>query len=227
MDHKLAEQENAVERYLLNEFTPAERMEFEEHLFDCRICAEQARQDAIFADNVKAVMLEEERSASRGRSKLEKGKRIGSWFQWFRPATLVPAFAALAFAAILGYQNLVYIPGLEQPQVLSTTVIAPLARDEGAVVKVDRRLPRFNLNFEVDSPRPYPAYRCDFEREDGARVLSLDSGPRQVASFTLDLLLPTKRFPPGRYVMILRSNSEPQREIQRYTFVIQDGGSTP
>ena len=223
MDHQLAEQKHAVDRYLLDEFTPEERMDFEEHLFDCPVCADQVRQNAVFLDNAKQVMLEEEREDAGNRRELNRPP-ARSWFEWFRPSALIPTFAALALAVIVGYQSFVYIPGLEQPQVLSTTVIPPLARDAGPVIAVDRNLPRFNLNFEVDSPHAYPLYRCDFQKEDGSRVISLDSGPRQVASFTLDFLLPVKRFPPGRYIMILRPASELQTEIHRYTFVIQDGG---
>ncbi len=225
MDHKLAEQKNAIDRYVLNELTQEERTEFEQHLFDCATCANEIRQDAIFVDNVKEVLLQEKRDASRSRQTIEKPASDRTWLSWFRPATLIPTFAALALAAILGYQSFVYIPGLEQPQVLSAKVIAPLARDGGPIITVDRRLPRFNLNFEVDSPQAYPSYQCEFQKEGSGTIFTLDSGPRQVASFTLDFLLPTKRFSPGHYSMILRPASEPQTEIHRYTFVIQDGES--
>lgn len=226
MDHKLAEEKEAVDRYLLDEFTPEDRIEFEAHLFDCPICAEQVRRDAVSVDNIKQVLLEEERHVAESRSRSEKPSPMQRWFLWFRPATLIPTFAALGLAAILSYQNFVYIPAMEQPQVLSSTVIPPLARDEGPVITVDRHLPRFNLNFEVDSPRAYPLYTCDFQKDGGETILTVGSGPRQVASFTLDFLLQTKRFPPGRYLMILRPALEPRTEIQRYTFVIQDEGSS-
>jgi hypothetical protein len=49
----------------------------------------------------------------------------------------------------------------------------------------------------------------------------MDSGPRQFASFTLNLLLPAKLFPAGHYVMIVRPKTEPETEIQRYEFTIQ------
>ncbi|MGA8027111.1 MAG: zf-HC2 domain-containing protein [Bryobacteraceae bacterium] len=218
MDHKLAELNHAVDRYLLDEFRPEERMEFEEHLFDCPVCADQVRRDAVSIDNLKQVLLEEKEQRRRARAPR-------SWLTWFRPATLIPSFAALAMAVMVGYQNFVYIPHLERPQVLSTAVIAPLARDEGPVVAVDRSLPRFNLSFEVDSPRAYPSYTCEFQKDGGPTMFALNSGPRQVASFTLEFLLPTKGFPPGRYIMILRPASEPQTEIHRYSFTIQDEGS--
>ncbi|MBV9156614.1 MAG: zf-HC2 domain-containing protein [Acidobacteriaceae bacterium] len=227
MDHKLAEQKHAVDRYILNELTLEERREFEEHLFDCPACADEVRRDAIFVDNARQVMLEEKLAASRSQPQTKEFGAFHNWLAWFRPAAVMPTFAALAFAAILGYQTFVYIPGLQQPQVLSTKVIAPVARDRGPVIGVDRRFSRFNLNFEVDSPQAYASYQCEFQNESARTILTLDSGPRQVASFTLEFLLPTKRFPPGRYSMILRPATEPQTEIQRYPFVIQDGGTNP
>ena len=220
MDHELAEREQAVDRYLLDEFTPEERLEFEEHLFDCPICANQIRRDAISVDNLKEVLREGEQQAAESRRSVKPPSR--GWLEWLRPATLAPAFAALILAVTVGYQNFVSIPALEQPQVLSSFVIPPLARDGGPAITVDRRLPRFNLNFEVDSPHAYPQYECDFQKDSGETVLVLSSGPREVASFTLDFLLPAKRFPAGHYIMILRAASDPQAEIHRYPFAIQD-----
>jgi hypothetical protein len=221
MNHQLAEQTQAVDKYLLNELNEAERLEFEEHYFDCQICAEQLQHNAIVVDNLKQVLLENQRDVSRQRMSAA-AKPGRSWLDWLRPATLVPAFAALALALIVGYQNFVYIPGLTRPQALETVPIPSAARDSGTVAAIDRRLPMFNLSFDVDSPQAYPAYTCDFQREGKGSILKVDSGPRNVASFTLELLLPSKRFPPGRYVMILRPASQRETVISRFWFAIQD-----
>lgn len=218
MDHKLAEKTGTVERYLLNELAPEERLAFEEHLFDCPICGDLVRSGAISIDNVREVLREEPDkviATETGESRLSK------WAAWFRPASLIPSFAALALVAVVCYQSFVYIPSLERPEVLTDNVIAPVARSESRVVTVDRSRPVFNLNFEVDSPQVYALYTCDFHLQGKGTVLTMDSGPRQYASFTLDLLLPVKLFPPGHYVMILRPKTEPATEIQRYEFVIE------
>jgi hypothetical protein len=223
MDHKLAEETGTVERYLLNELAPEERLAFEEHLFDCPVCGDLVRSGAISIDNVRDVLREEPDkaiAADAGGSRLSKWG-ASKWSVWFRPATLIPSFAALALAAFVCYQNLVYIPGLQQPEVLTDNVIAAQARDGGQVITVDRSRPLFNLNFAVDSPQVYALYTCDFQLQGKGTVLKMDSGPRQYASFTLDLLLPVKLFPPGHYVMILRPKTEPGTEIQRYEFVIR------
>jgi hypothetical protein len=221
MNHQLAEQTQAVDKYLLNELNEAERLEFEEHYFDCQACAEQLQHNAIVVDNLKQVLLEHQRDTSEQRaSAIPKSGR--SWLGWLRPPTLVPTLAALALALIVGYQNFVYIPGLTRPQALETVPIPSAARDSGTVVAVDRSLPMFNLSFDVDSPQAYPSYTCDFQSESKGSIVRVDSGPRKVASFTLELLLPSKQFPPGRYVMILRPASQPEKVISRFSFAIQD-----
>jgi hypothetical protein len=225
MEHRVAEQTNAVERYLLDEFGPGERADFEAHLFDCPICGEQVRESAIAIANVKQVFREE--GAIPEASRQESRNRKQSWAAWFRVPVLIPSLAALTLAVMLVYQDGVSIPTLQQPQVLSSEVIAPLAREAAPAVVINPRLPKFNLNFEVDAPRAYASYTCEFQRENGAVILKLNCGTRQVASFTLDLLLPTKDFPAGRYVMILRPAIEPQNQVQTYNFVIQDGGQAP
>jgi hypothetical protein len=221
MNHQLAEQTQAVDKYLLNELNDAERLAFEEHYFDCRICADRLKHNAIVVDNLKQVLLEEQRDTSEQRAAATSKPGAG-WLSWLRPATLIPAFAALALALIAGYQNFVYIPGLTRPQALETVSISSAARDSGTVVAVDRGLPMFNLSFDVDSPQAYPSYTCDFQREGKGSILAVDSGARKVAAFTLELLLPSKQFPPGRYVMILRPASQPGTVISRFSFAIQD-----
>jgi hypothetical protein len=223
MEHRVAEQTNAVERYLLDEFTPVERANFEAHLFDCPTCGEQVRQGAIAIENVKQVFREEDKISETSR---QSSRRQG-WAAWFRVPVLIPSFAALALAAVVVYQNGVLIPTLEQPQVLSSELIAPLAREAAKVVPIDPRLPKFNVSFDVDDRHAYGSYTCEFQREGGASILKINCGTRQVASFALDLLLPTKDFPAGRYVMILRPATEPQNQVQSYNFVIQDGGRVP
>jgi hypothetical protein len=223
MDHETAEKTEAADRYLLNEFTADARIEFEAHYFDCAICADRVRTGSIFIETVKDVMRAETTQSAR----VAKGdvRRQSFWRAWLEPSVLTPSLIALGLTIIVGYQNLVTLPGLEKPQLLSTAVIASYARDETTVIRSDPRLPRFNLNFMVDSPELYSNYICEFRNEKGAQMLTLESGPRDVSSFTLSLLLQTKQFPPGRYEMTLRPQSDPKAIVQRYTFVIDQRGN--
>jgi hypothetical protein len=222
MDHKLAVNSGTVERYLLNELPPDERLAFEEHLFDCPTCGDLVRNGAIAIDNIKQVLREEpDRAMATGAEEEGRGRWRRAWSAWFRPAALIPSMAAVALAVVVCYQGLVYIPSIERPEVLSDNVIAPVTRGSAPVIKVDRSRPLFNLNFEVDSPHAYPRYTCEFQLQGQGTVLKMDSGQRQFASFTLALLVPAKLFAAGNYVMILRPEGGPGTEIQRYEFVIQ------
>ena len=238
MDHKLAEKTGAVERYLLGETSAEERAEFEAHYFECPECADHVLKGSIFFDNARAVIREEKMegsSLSEQASRFpEQNLRFGAvpksasrdWFGWLKPAVLVPSFAALVMGTIVGYQNMVTLPALEQPQLLSAVQIAPQARDAGQVVEVDRHRPMFNINFPVDSPRAYPSYLCTFEKpQGGSPVLEMQSGPREFSSFTLGVLLPVSRFPDGAYTLTIRPSAERSRVIQRYTFTVRSGGS--
>jgi len=55
MDHNLASETYAAERYLLDEMPPEERDEFEEHFFSCRVCGEdvQTRGPCLVSESCK------------------------------------------------------------------------------------------------------------------------------------------------------------------------------
>jgi hypothetical protein len=223
MDHEFAEKSGAADRYLMNEVTAEERVEFEAHFFDCALCSDKVRKGAIFVEAAKEIMRgERDEAIARNRRAVRKPAR---WLAWLTPATLTPSFAALALAIVVGYQNLVTLPALQKPQLLSTSVIAPLAREEAPVISIDPRLPHFNLNFMVDSSHVYPNYACQFTNERGTKILTMETGPRTVSSFTLSFLLPTRQFPPGHYELVVRPQTNPAASVQRYTFVVRTGDS--
>ena len=59
MNHQEAVEQRAAERYLLGEFSPPERGEFEEHFFGCQECAGEVRAGAAFTANLRAVFEDE------------------------------------------------------------------------------------------------------------------------------------------------------------------------
>lgn len=59
MDHQAALDQHLTEKYLLGELGDAEAAEFEEHFFECEICAKDVVQASRFAANLKAVLREE------------------------------------------------------------------------------------------------------------------------------------------------------------------------
>jgi hypothetical protein len=112
MNHNEARQMQAAEKYLLGELSLAQREEYEEHYFDCAECALDLKAMAVFADNAREVLRQENADvAVKGGVAVHRGTSgfpgLSGWFRWLQPV-LVPGFAVLLLLA--GYQNLVSIP---------------------------------------------------------------------------------------------------------------------
>ena len=144
MDHTEAVRLQAVEKYLLNEFTPPQREEYEEHYFDCFECAEDLKATASFMEGVRQLIregvLEPQMAAAQARSfvpaagagsaapaqALANAAGNRGFFAWLKPAFAVPVFAALVL--LIGYQNTVTIPRLktssssESPEIVSSSL---------------------------------------------------------------------------------------------------------
>jgi hypothetical protein len=214
MEHTLAQQTNTIDKYLMRELPHEERLAFEEHMFDCPECAAKVKEDYDMIADLKAVLREPLTLA-------EPAKAKASWRDWFRPFTMVPAFAALALAVVVGYQNLVSIPGMLEPQVLDTTPMVANTRGVNSqIAKIKPGAALFSVSFEVSSAAVYPGYVCEFRAEGTNFATSVDCGKHATAEFTLSLLLPSAKFPPGGYTMILRPTSDKQTEISRYSFAV-------
>jgi hypothetical protein len=108
MNHQEALQQNATERYLLNELDPEVRDQFEEHLFDCQDCALDVRAAAMFVEQSKVILAESPVPAVVKQPARAEAK--SGLLAWLRPAFAVPVFALLL--AVIGYQNFVTYPGL-------------------------------------------------------------------------------------------------------------------
>jgi len=94
MNHDDAMEMMAAERYILGELEPAERDAFEEHFFDCTVCADDIRDSTKFAAGVRT---------SDAKVKVPAAGRFNWW-----------AAAASLFAALLGYQSLVVVPRMAE-----------------------------------------------------------------------------------------------------------------
>jgi hypothetical protein len=222
MDTTLAHQTNMIDKYLMGELTHEERSGFEDHMFDCPECAARVNVDFAMIANLKQVLREEPEQVAQSRDVPAVKKDGGGWREWFRPVTLVPAFAALGLAVLVGYQNFISIPGMLRPQVLDTTPIVAATRGTNTeTITVPRGAALFGTNFEVFTSTPYSGYVCEFIAPGGPIVASVDCGKRSTTEFTLSLLLPAGKFAPGVYTMILRPASDKLAEISRYSFAVK------
>src|SRR5258707_14842799 len=97
MDHETAVQLQAAERYVLDEFSPEERADFEEHFFGCRGCADEVRSATILAANTKVVLRETALDAAGTRKAAVERTRPWNQMRLFWP---LAASAALNLALL-------------------------------------------------------------------------------------------------------------------------------
>src|ERR1700738_1043732 len=141
MDHDMVVRQQMTERYLLDELDPAARDEFEEHFFDCKECALDVRAGALFVEQSKVVLAEKVAPVAARLPATAPGPAKPGWLTWFRPAVVVPVMVMLL--AVIGYQNLVIYPQLQQalnrPQVLPwASVNVGTYGSEGPVIATRR-----------------------------------------------------------------------------------------
>jgi hypothetical protein len=114
MQHDEAVRLQMTEQYLLNELSPEARAEFEEHYFECHECAVDVGAGATFVEQSKIILAEKPEVL------VAPVPVPPPWWAWFRPAVVVPVMTMLL--AVVGYQNLVLYPQLQQaanqPQVM-------------------------------------------------------------------------------------------------------------
>jgi len=92
----------------------SEREEFEEHYFTCIECADDVR--------IASALVQDVKSELRARRTAPKTSSTG-WLSWLRPPVLVPTFAALTLAVVVGYQNTVVMPDLKAPRSMASAMI--------------------------------------------------------------------------------------------------------
>src|SRR5271167_664785 len=109
MDHKTAERTMAVEKYLLGEFSPTEKDDFEEHFFSCEECALELKLGAAFMAHAKES-LKTVPAVAQKRAPVKTPKR--DWFKWFSPAFALPAMAFML--GLVLFQNVVQLPELHR-----------------------------------------------------------------------------------------------------------------
>lgn len=132
MTHQQAVEKQSAERYLLDEMPEIERFAFEEHLFDCAICADDVRAGAVMAEGVKAGFLPspsvaasrtaqeaEPREPRQLRDARDPRESRSSW------RAVLPWAVAASLALTAAYQTLWVVPGLRS-EIIGPTVLSPV-----------------------------------------------------------------------------------------------------
>ncbi len=220
MDHKEAIRIQAVDRYLLDELPSVDRQAFEEHFFSCRECSEDLRIGAILVDNSRSVLRE--RSPDLFPDSPRAASRRAGWSGWWSPAPLMAAIALLV--AVVGYQNLLVIPGYRRQ--VAEVAVAPLPPQvalrpavRGAVPVVS--LPKGTRFFEIAAEEVDPAsgYDCTIQNSQGKAIASFRA-PGLEPGGKLRVLLDARQTPPGQYSLVVR-NAAGGAELGQYPFAIE------
>jgi hypothetical protein len=220
MDHNLASETYAAERYLLGEMPPEERDEFEEHFFSCKVCGEDVQIASVFIENARALYREREMQASPALKKamLWRDQLRRDWIGWLRLPVTAPTFAALALAAIVCYQNAVVIPGLRNPQSVASVLIFD-GETRSAVPQQSQDMP---LHFQLLLSSPTDSARVALQVT-GANGRTVRSGFVESPGLNrlLDVYFPGT-LDAGRYTLIVRTDQggKPGPELGRGQFEI-------
>jgi len=220
MDHAEAIRLSATERYLLDELSPEQKDQFEEHFFSCVECAEDVRAASVFINQSKELLYENhDVIAIPGR---QANREAVSWYSRFRLAFAVPVFAALI--AVIGYQNLVTYPqlraALDRPQVVPWTSIMTRTRGSNTEIVRGSRGGTFLLMVTIPPDSHFTSYVADLYDPAGNREWSL---PVVATEDPIAIQVPTANHQAGKYAVALRgidANGQ-SKELSRDPFELQ------
>lgn len=225
MDHEESVQGDAASSYLLSELSGKDRDRFEAHFFECRVCSEEVRAGAVFAENLKSV-LEKESLRSlpvRGRPGVSEETRVGRWKRWFsglRLPMLIP-YAACLLMGLFTFQQHRELALHRQSQAVPAYELR-LARGSDTIVVRPEAL-RFVLSFDL--PEGYTAayYLCEIRSGDGT-LKDMVRHPVPKAGAPLLVELSARSYPAGKYTLMVRpenSTSLPASPESRYPFTLE------
>jgi len=228
MDHSEAVRLQAAEKYVLGEFSPNLRDEYEEHFFDCAECAVDVKAIATFADVSREVLRAETEKLAE-----KKAVPVGAgWLTWFRPVIAVPAFAALLL--IIGYQSFVTIPKAKEAAASGASQIlfsshalrgVNTAGEEGRTLSI-RPDEAFFLDFDFVPTRSFDSYIAQLEDAEGRVLLRAKiagANANQEAHFPI----PAGVLQPGKYVLAFYGDPgasgkiHPQNDAGRLPFIVE------
>jgi len=235
MEHERAVQNLAVECYLLGEMTPGEREAFEEHYFECDICAEDVRSASQFLEDMKGVLGTARRlsavpmSSSEARIPRSHGSSKGwNWPAWLQPQYVAALVAVLGIVAAV--ETFSTIPGLKQqvreisaPRPVRSIVLKPQTRGTATVLAVKPGESALLTLDGLDLP-PSAASRLQFvvKSNEDRDVLSF-SGEYPGADEPVIISFPKIDLPAGSYVLLVEitSTAGTARELGRYPFELK------
>ncbi len=224
MEHQRAVENLAVEAYLLGEMTPGEREAFEEHYFECSVCADDLRSASRFVTEMKEV-LAAGRMQPAAPAKTYPGRTSSgwTWLAWLRPQIAAAAIAILLVVA--GVESLSVRRQIEEvstPRILKAQVLRPQSRGTPATLNVRSGEPvLLSLDLPEISPSSASAgVRFLLKSKDGRTVLEIEGASVQPGEPVI-LSIPRLDLPAGRYDIVVETapaSGHVGQELARYPF---------
>jgi anti-sigma factor RsiW len=207
MNHEVAANSHAVERYLLGEMPVPERDAFEEHYFTCAECAGEIRSASELMRDMKAALRD-------FRSQPEASSTAG-WLSWLRRPMLVPTFAAVTLAFVVGYQNVAVLPDLAAPRSMNSPLILDgRTRGDAPALKAGDPV---RLMTALDGATAATKVFVEIVGAAGSAVRSGDIAAPS-AGRPLDVYFPGS-LAAGRYQLVVREGKE-GKELARSVFEV-------
>lgn len=219
MEHEQTVQNLAVEGYLLGQMTAEEREAFENHYFECAVCADDLRSASRFMEEARAIFASESRTKPAAQSVPER--RTWSWPDWLRPQFALAAIAVLAIFS--GVEGLGTIPSLQRslneanaPRIVNPTHLRSQTRGEPTALKSVSGEPA-EFIFDL-SESPTTEAQFVIESTNGRTALQLSE--KLSGSDDVRLYIPRLDLPAGTYTLVVTAVQGGQ-ELGRYPFEIK------
>jgi hypothetical protein len=219
MDHDLAVKSQACEKYLLGELSPDLRDAYEEHYFSCAECAAQLRMAAELIGAGQHIFAKTPDLVASAPAVREPD----GWSRWLRRAFAIPVMAGLLL--IVGYQNVVLIPQLQQsqsPRVLPMfSLISANTRGETLPVFAAQPNQPFGLYVDIPVDPEIPNYKVSVQDPSGKTILSSSLDYAQAQKTQVLVINPERKS--GKYSLVIIGQPK-QTELAHIHFTIDFSG---
>ena len=217
MDHNYAIENHTAERYLLHELPEDERDAYEEHFFNCLVCAEEIKSASDFMETARQV-VQAELHAPLYAPPVHHSWVWGSWLNWRTMLQPIPAMACILFLAVSvfsAYQNGITIPAWkakataaqhQAPLVAQINPPKPVllseSRDQNQPIVTDKNTP-INLQFDI-TLTGYSAYDLGITTADGVEKVPSRAVSAQEARYPVHMIVPAGALESGSYVVVIQ-----------------------
>jgi hypothetical protein len=226
MDHQQAVTNQAAEKYFLDELSPQERDDFEEHYFSCVECADEVRATFSLADNAKAVLAEAPARPVLVKPAPVKERRSFDWLAWLRPTFAVPVAATVLLAVTL-YQSAQInrlrheLSDASAPRVVTTAVAHAATRGEETVIRVADQDRLMQLILDINPTSSVSSYTCEVWDSAGNMRFAVPVNVMPDGA-SVYLLLPAQGLSSGKYSIRVRpAGSSVTAPLEEYRFEVQ------